>query len=135
MGNYERSAHMRVMVIPATAATYYPTAVTLGLSGETLKVDTDTVTTTQGSSYYASSVATVPKPGRIASIRKIEVTTALAGNITIEGHNGTAILPAMSGAALGAVLDVNPAALPIVGGFRVVTSTNIGLRIFYEVDY
>src|SRR6188768_2580655 len=116
MGRFERTEHARLMVIPAAAGTYYPTAVTLGLSGTTLKVPADTVTTTQGSSYFASSTATVPKVGRIAYLRKIIVTTAIAGNITVEGHNGTALLPVLLSTTLGEVLNLEHEGLPIVGG-------------------
>lgn len=138
MSDLVQTRAMRLMVIPATAGTYYPTGVTLGLSGSTLVVSTATVTTTQANSFFADPLATTsPAPKRNAILRKIIVHTAGAGStITLEGHNGTAILPAFVGTAAGAIFDVEHSGLPLNRGFRVTTvsATAPLVMLLWEID-
>lgn len=122
MSEFNSSAHSRLMFCPATAATYYPTAVTLGLSGSTLKVHGDTRDTTQANSFFVD-----PNTSTAADLRKgfllkrLVVLTAGAGStIDIQGHNGTNLLPQFSGATAGTLLDLTRDDIPIWGGFRVV---------------
>lgn len=126
--NLNRAANTRTLWIPATAGTYYPTAVQLGtrVAAGTLKVFGDTVTTTQANSYFrdADQAATVANFKKGALIREIWVITAgAASTITIEGHNGTSLYPALSGVTAGLILDLRDAGDELAGGFRVTTAS------------
>lgn len=123
------------MSVAASAATYYPTGVSLGLSGTTLKAATDTASTTQANSYFATAGATTAgDANKTAIIHSIKMTNATAGNVTVEGHNGTTLIQVIAAPATASTLLFESIlGVPLVGGFRITTSAATGLLVEYEI--
>lgn len=135
--SHGRNVNRRVMCIPAVAATYYPTGVTLGIKDAAANVNgaTATVDTTAANSWYAKGVADEtrnPLSSRWgAVIVSIVVTTPVAGTVTIESHAGTALSTAIDTSSRGFLAFDD--GFPILGGFRVTTSAASALMIEYEL--
>lgn len=130
----------RYMATNATAQTWYPTGVQMGVvdaAATTLNGHALSRTATAGSSWYASNGRS-PTDMRYGAIIK-RLSILIAGSVgdsfvAIQPHGGTpAISPSIPGDAL-ANHDFGDG-IPIAGGFRVVTTgaTAPTVAIIYDV--
>ena len=127
----ERSRQIRAMIIPATAATYYPTGVGLGAwDGPTIRDAAATRSTTAGDSFFAQDGNDPLLSNRDAIIHSITVLTAgSSSTVAIQSHAGTVLIPAFE---TDAAKRVEFDQLWIHGGFRVVTTGTPLLLVIWE---
>jgi len=137
----------RAMVIPAGAATYYPTGVPLGVinvSGSATGVDTATRSVTSTDSWFHDVINgdvggyTGPMSMRKAAnlIKFIPNGPGAAGTIAIQTHNGSALMGPFDLAVARDISFGTDDGILVEGGFRVVTvgATSAGVLIWEEIE-